>query len=160
MDFELIWKRQALSSSFEVLIDAWSRQVDHLIRESAGNKMPTEWAKKEECWALLRTKLPVPPDDLPPELLHQTLARPDETLPGAQVTAEDYALIQKTMELDAGELLKISEEGKQSGLLHWKVAAICQTVATYAAGGWTRRPSVKQCRVVIEAVEKIRAEVV
>ena len=76
------------------------------------------------------------------------------------VTAEDYALIQKTMELDAGELLKISEEGKQSGLLHWKVAAICQTVATYAAGGWSRRPSVKQCRIVLEAVEKIRAEVV
>jgi hypothetical protein len=160
MDFELIWKRQALSSSFEALIDAWSRQVDHLIRESAGNKMPTEWAKKEECWALLRTRLPVTPDELPPELLHQTLARPDDSLPGTQVTAEDYALIQKTMELDAGELLKISEEGKQSGLLHWKVAAICQTVATYAAGGWTRRPSVKQCRVVMEAVEKIRAEVV
>jgi hypothetical protein len=122
--------------------------------------MPTEWAKKEECWALLRTRLPVPPDELPPELLHQTLVRSDDSLAGAQVTAEDYALIQKTMELDAGELLKISEEGKQSGLLHWKVAAICQTVATYAAGGWSRRPSVKQCRVVMEAVEKIRAEVV
>ena len=40
------------------------------------------------------------------------------------LTPEDYALIQKTMELDAGELLQISERGKQDGLLHWKVGRL------------------------------------
>jgi hypothetical protein len=89
----------------------------------------------------------------------RTLEGAEPTKANLQLSAEDYALIQKTMELDAGTLLEISETGKRDGLLHWKVAAICQTVATYAAGGWSKRPSAKQCRVVMDAVEKMRDSV-
>ncbi|WP_338501519.1 AIPR family protein [Sphingomonas kaistensis] len=159
MDFGLIWKQQSLSEGFEALVATWAAEVDRLVRETAGNRMPTEWAKKEECWASLCAQMPAPPAALPPELMHQGGRSPEHgsAKPAVPLTSADYLLIQKTMELDAGTLLRISEEGKQSGLLHWKVAAICQTVATYAAGGWNRRPSAKQCRVVIDAVEKVRA---
>jgi hypothetical protein len=162
MDFGMIWDRQSLSDAFEELVREWSHIVDALVRETAGGRMPTEWAKKEECWEAVRSRMPKPPSELPPELLHQTvrtLAGVGPTKANLQLSAEDYALIQKTMELDAGTLLEISETGKRDGLLHWKVAAICQTVATYAAGGWSKRPSAKQCRVVMDAVEKMRDSV-
>jgi hypothetical protein len=162
MDFGMIWDRQSLSEAFEVMIQEWASIVDGLVRETAGSRMPTEWAKRDECWEAIRARMPKPPAELPPELLHQTLHTFDtsgSTRASLQLSAEDYELIQRTMELDAGKLLEISETGKREGLIHWKVAAICQTVATYAAGGWSKRPSAKQCRIVMEAVDRVAAAV-
>lgn len=50
-----------------------------------------------------------------------------------------------------------AEAGQRSGVLHFKLAGICMTLANYAAGGWARRPSVKQAKHGLESVAKVRA---
>lgn len=50
-----------------------------------------------------------------------------------------------------------AEAGQRSGLLHFQLAGICMTLANYAAGGWSRRPSVKQAKHGLESVAKVRA---
>jgi hypothetical protein len=50
-----------------------------------------------------------------------------------------------------------AEAGQRSGVLHFKLAGICMTLANYAAGGWARRPSIKQAKHGLESVAKVRA---
>lgn len=70
IDFDRIWARQAVSREMERLIEAWAPQIDTILRQSAGQKNPSEWFKKEDCW--IQAKLPALSDPLPPELSHQT----------------------------------------------------------------------------------------
>ena len=121
--------------------------------------MPTEWAKKEECWNLIRQSIPQVDAPLPPEIAGiatGTAASRGATEPSsAALSPGDLELVRRVMQLSADKILKIGEKGRQTGILHWKVAAICQTVASYAAGSWQRRPSVKQCRIIIDAMDKL-----
>ena len=159
IDFAFIWREQSLSPELQNLIRDWSHQLDNLLRTSAGARMPTEWAKKEECWTTIRNNIPNPSSRLPPEIsggaVDTHLRREATTLTGPTLSPGDLELVRRVMQLDAAQILRIGEQGRQSGLLHWKVSGICQTVASYAAGSWQRRPSVKQSRIVIEAMDKL-----
>jgi hypothetical protein len=68
MNYEEIWAKQQLSPAFLALVEAWAPQIDKSLRKSAGQKMPTEWAKKEACWADMRNRLPSLPAKRPPEI--------------------------------------------------------------------------------------------
>lgn len=158
IDFATIWREQSVSTELQALIRSWSHQLDDLLRSSAGAKMPTEWAKKDECWNAIRQALPRAEDPLPPEILAVVSGNVGSvnTLPsGPALSAGDLELVRKVMQLSPEQILKTGEKGRQLGIIHWKVAAICQTVASYAAGSWQRRPSVKQSRIVIDAVDKL-----
>ena len=159
IDFSSIWRSQSVSIELQALIRSWSHRIDELLRSSAGARMPTEWAKKEECWNSIRQEIPEVGDPLPPEIsgaVLGTFVGAGATGPsGPALTPGDLELVRRVMQLSAEKILKIGEKGRQSGLLHWKVAAICQTVASYAAGSWQRRPSVKQSRIIIEAMDKL-----
>lgn len=48
--YEDVWNRQAASPELKTMILDWGRSVDAAIRGTAGMKMPTEWAKRAECW--------------------------------------------------------------------------------------------------------------
>ena len=52
--YEEVWNRQSASPEFEAMILGWAHGVDAAIRQSAGMKMPTEWAKRAECWEAVR----------------------------------------------------------------------------------------------------------
>lgn len=158
LDFAKIWRDQSISAELQTLIRSWSHHLDNLLRSSAGAKMPTEWAKKKECWNAIRQDFPSASDPLPPEIsgsMAGTCGDGSSAPSGPALSPSDLELVRRVMKLSAEKILKIGEKGRQSGLLHWKVAAICQTVASYAAGSWQRRPSVKQSRIVIDAMEKL-----
>jgi hypothetical protein len=68
VDFKLLWSRQAISQELADLIGNCSVQIDQLLRLTAGKRMPSEWAKKQECWDEIRDakiEIPIP---APPEL--------------------------------------------------------------------------------------------
>src|SRR5262249_42831143 len=68
VDFNLLWSRQAISQELADLIENWSVKIDQLLRVTAGKRMPSEWAKKQECWDEIRDakiEIPIPG---PPEL--------------------------------------------------------------------------------------------
>ena len=158
IDFTRIWREQSISPDLQALIRSWSHHLDELLRSSAGARMPTEWAKKEECWIAIRNDIPHVQNPLPPEIASGvvgTSSAGSAVQAGQALSPGDLELVRRVMQLTAEQILKVGEKGRQSGLLHWKVAAICQTVASYAAGSWQRRPSVKQSRIVIDAMDKL-----
>jgi hypothetical protein len=161
MDFTRIWARQAISSELELLIETWAPQIDAAMRQSAGQLNPSEWYKKDGCWKELLTSLPALTDPLPPELsytsgLSEEGVAPLRAADAPAVSAVDYDRIAACMAIDSGTWMTVAERGQQAGVIHWKVAGICRTLAGYAAGGWQKKPSAKQARPALDAVHAVR----
>jgi hypothetical protein len=76
-ELALVWSRQAISSQLETLIRQWAVAIDKTLRRTAGARMPSEWAKRLECWDTLRETTLEVPAALPPEL--DTPAKPETT---------------------------------------------------------------------------------
>lgn len=163
IDFARIWSRQAISPEFEQLIEAWAPQMDALMRACAGQKNPSEWYKKEECWNELQTQLPSFTDPLPPELSYTASApglaedgTPARFTAEPGVSAADYERIAACMAISSATWMVVAERGQSTGTIHWKVAGICRTIAGYAAGNWQRKPSAKQAKPALDAVHAVR----
>lgn len=158
LDFESVWKRQAVSAELDSLLRSWAPEIDRLLRVTAGQRNPGEWFKKEDCWKQVKDHLPPLSDPLPPEMA--TMAAPANHGAGneaqSQLSVDDFDRITRCMEVDSATWLQAAEIGKRSGVLHWKAAGICRTLAGYAAGGWDRRPSVLQARYGLEALATVR----
>jgi hypothetical protein len=151
IDFGRLWSRQAASPELEKLIEVWAPQIDSALRHSAGQRNPSEWFKKEDCWVELQRNVPELTDPLPPELSYAG-TETAVALPGKGThSVADYERIQRCMEIPAVTWLEIAERGQRADLIHWKVAGICRTIAGYAADGWRRKPSTKQARPALEA---------
>ncbi len=159
LDFEAVWRRQAISPGLEDVMRAWAPEVDHILRETAGQKNPGEWFKKEDCWAAVRERIPPLADPLPEEVsgLANPRAAESETGTSADLLAEDFERIQRCMEIESGEWLTVAERGQSRRILHRRMAGICRTLASYAARGWERRPSPKQARYGLEAIASVRS---
>jgi hypothetical protein len=72
IDFERIWAHQAISPELGAMIEGWTGEIDRRLRATAKTRMPSEWAKKVECWEAIRD-LPLKlPASLPPELRPQS----------------------------------------------------------------------------------------
>ncbi len=54
ISLEAIWQQQELSPAFQALISQWLEKAYEIIRETGGERLPSEWVKKAECWALVR----------------------------------------------------------------------------------------------------------
>ncbi|WP_038934313.1 AIPR family protein [Bradyrhizobium japonicum] len=155
VDFDRLWSRQSASPELEGLVEAWAPQIDALLRQSAGQKNPSEWFKKEECWMDIMGRLPPLSDPLPPELSYAA-ADDDDNAPASAPRAHsvaDYERIEQCMNVSAATWLEVAERGQKAGVVHWKVAAICRTIASYAAGGWDKKPSARQAKPALEAVQ-------
>jgi hypothetical protein len=50
----VVWQQQGISDAFAALITQWSKEVNVVLRSSAGERIVSEWAKKEECWDIVR----------------------------------------------------------------------------------------------------------
>jgi len=152
IDFELVWRNQAISESLAALFDQWARSADQVLRSSAGSRMPTEWAKKEACWNAFKLEVPTLPDPLPPELVQQggALAPSSAARPtGPALSGDDLMMIAKARGLSAEAWLQIATWGKRNRATY-KLAGIALTLAEYAADGWSRSPSVKQAKWGLE----------
>ncbi|HEX2528703.1 MAG TPA: AIPR family protein [Geminicoccus sp.] len=155
IDFGRIWAKQAISPELEALVRDWAPQLDAEMRASAGQRNPSEWYKKEACWTDIQNRLPGLTDPLPPELTFRSVIAGGEGLAAgasAWVSAADYERIARCMEVNAATWLEVAERGQQSGVIHWKVAGICRSVAGYAAGGWQKKPSAKQAKPALDAL--------
>jgi hypothetical protein len=159
IDFDRIWRQQRLSPELEALITVWAPLIDQALRASVGSRNPTEWFKKEDCWADVRTHLPALADPLPGELAgaHAGGGAVAADSPPSGLNVADYARIEECMRVPSSVWVATAEAGQRNGVLHFKLAGICMTLANYAAGGWSRRPSVKQAKHGLESVAKVRA---
>ncbi|KQM76169.1 AIPR protein [Sphingomonas sp. Leaf22] len=160
IDFDLVWRQQKLSPELERLITDWAPQIETALRASVGSRNPTEWFKKEDCWADVRTRLPALADPLPLELAGALAPNGKAVITDSaagSLNVADYARIEECMRIPSSVWVATAEAGQRSGVLHFKLAGICMTLANYAAGGWSRRPSIKQAKHGLESVAKVRA---
>lgn len=67
LDFGLIWKQQAISEELKAMTADWVTKADAALRKSAGNRMPSEWAKKDDCCEEMRERTPRLLKRRPPE---------------------------------------------------------------------------------------------
>jgi hypothetical protein len=68
IDFDLLWSRQTISPELGVLIDHCAGQIDRALRFTAEKQMPSEWAKRSECWdRICEIELDIQ-SQIPPEL--------------------------------------------------------------------------------------------
>jgi hypothetical protein len=68
IDVQQLWSSQAVSPQLEELVRRWARPIDQALRASAGQRNPSEWYKKEDCWTAIREVLPPLAEPMPPEL--------------------------------------------------------------------------------------------
>ena len=126
------------------------------MRKSAGQKNPSEWFKKAECWKDIKDQLPMLTNPLPPELsFEKTDGKVDSVtmMPAiGTISIVDYDRIARCMQIPSAVWMEVAERGQKAGTIHWTVAGICRTLAGYAAGGWERKPSAKQAKPALEAV--------
>jgi hypothetical protein len=155
IDFDRIWSQQALSPEMQAMISDWVPEIDKELRRGAGSKMPSEWAKKAECWETVRDLALDLPQSLPPEMQVQVAGvgaqggRPAARNEG--LAREDLELIENCRKIDAATWFRVAQWGKKSKAVHWKIAGIAKTVGEYAIGGWERSPSAKQAKWAMEA---------
>lgn len=156
VDFGRLWSKQSVSPGLEQLIEDWAPKLDAIMRSSAGQKNPSEWFKKADCWKEIQAQLPSFADPLPPELSFEKVDKKVGTidmLPASgSHSVADYDRIARCMAISSAVWLEVAERGQKTGILHWTVAGICRTLAGYAAGGWERKPSPKQAKPALEAV--------
>ena len=67
-DLDFVWSSQSISPELKSSIQSWTYAIDKALRRSAGGKMPSEWAKKVECWDSLKEIRIEQTDPVPPEL--------------------------------------------------------------------------------------------
>lgn len=138
----------------QILINEWVVKIDQALRRSAGSRMPSEWAKKAECWEAIREIALDLPEPLPPEMQAQLAggtARGTRPATHDGLSREDLELIEKCRQIDATTWFKVAQWGTKSKAIHWRVAGIAKTVGEYAIGGWERSPSAKQAKWAMEA---------
>ena len=137
------------------MIELWVVEVDAQLRETAKGRMPSEWAKKAECWEAMRDLSLKLPDPLPPELRAQstrpTVDAGKPTKRNEDLSREDLELIEYCRHVDAVTWFKVAQWGMKSKAIHWKVAGIAKTLGEYAVGAWERSPSAKQAKWAMEA---------
>jgi hypothetical protein len=156
IDFDHLWSKQAVSTELEHLIAEWAPTLDAVMRESAGQKNPSEWYKKADCWKAIREKLPELSNPPPPELSYPT-ARSSKGAGNPMIPKGTHAVadddpIARCMDVPAAIWLEVAERGQQTDTIHWIVADTCRTMAGYAEGGWQRKPTEKQAKSALEAV--------
>lgn len=56
ISLDAVWMRQGLSTELLQYVSALTKEVDKALRSSSGQRMVSEWAKKEECWLDLKER--------------------------------------------------------------------------------------------------------
>lgn len=151
IDVDRLWSKQAISGAFEDLIGDWAHSLNDVMRQSAGQKNPSEWFKKAGCWTEVQGQLPFLSDPLPPELSYINIENNFTNAAVGSHTAVDYERIARCMQIQSATWMEIAERGQKTGIVQWKVAGICRTLAAYATGGWEKKPSAKQAKPALDA---------
>jgi hypothetical protein len=150
LDLTHIWQHQRLSTGLEELLRMWSHPIaENLIRE-AGAKDVKEWTKKSECWAVIRALDLALPDHLPPEFARTVQQvggwgiQPTSVL--AALDPDELDALATCRRTDATDWVKIIEWGRNSGRVDQRQRQIATQLASLAANGWVKDPSVKDAK--------------
>jgi hypothetical protein len=164
VNWDAIWDEQAVSEALDVTLRNWMPQIHEEIRVAAGTKNVTEFCKKPECWARIRSlKL-----DFALGLENELAA--GQALPTVGITIDsngDQPRDLTTEERDRqARVTRLGPDEWQS-IISWMVSTnqfnglplqISGTVLGYAASGWKKVPSPKQTKHLIKCIDAWEAQ--
>lgn len=150
-----IWPRQGVSAELEELLRSWCHPIDQQIQESAADRNVTEWCKKEDCWASVRSlDLPLP-DRVPAEWAGSSSRAAVESN-ASSGSVDEHAATAACMKVSSEAWFALHLWGRRSGhLAEWQ-AGIAHTLSSYASASWQKAPSVKQARHGVRILEIAR----
>lgn len=151
IDLQAIWDNQKVSPALAQTLEEWIPLIERQMVQSVGERNPTEWFKNKGCWEEIQsTALPVS-SALSGELKGSGEIVLEKRGRGGKVmevslSVADQNNIARCRELISSEWHQIVEWGAGIGALEkWQIG-IANTLAGYAAGGWTKSPSPKQAK--------------
>jgi len=54
LSLDRIWEQQDISSALRDQIKTWAGEVNQVLHNTSGGRMVSEWAKKPDCWTIVR----------------------------------------------------------------------------------------------------------
>ncbi len=156
VNFEGVWKYQAISSSMETSLAYVAEKVHEvLIKPLSGISNVTEWAKKQACWDRVRSLVIEWPESFLEELVTQEIQKSTER--NARKEQKILNGIEaQTLVVEAGPQYwqKVLVWGKQNNHLSPKDIGILNVAAET-----TRQiPSEAQSRRIIEILKRLESE--
>ena len=68
-NFDLIWNKQDISPELRTQLQIWAKEINDVLHKSSSGKMISEWAKKQECWEIVKNSEYSDPIQNIPELI-------------------------------------------------------------------------------------------
>jgi hypothetical protein len=151
LDFDRIWEKQAIPEAVRSVLAGWAEPIYSRIVTSAVGRNVTEWCKKADCWAAMRS-LNLPADADLARFAAKNGAEPSRGL----LDVDDATAMSECLRLTPAEWESLATWSMRTEDVHWKARGVVATVRSYALQNWTRRPSVKQARAVQRMIQKWR----
>lgn len=160
LDFQRVWNAQAISPVLESTIAVVASRVnDDLLRPMQGISNISEWAKREACWTRMLENMDEFADLLPDEFDGECLSRDDHlsekrAARNTQKVDNGIEAQTKVFAIPAARWIVVHETLAAKRLLTPKEIGILNVAMQMPM----KIPTEKQCAVLLETIEKARAE--
>jgi hypothetical protein len=160
LDFQRVWNAQAISAVLERAIAVVASRVnDDLLRPMQGISNISEWAKREACWTRMLEHMDEFADLLPEEFDSECLSRDEHLMEkrsarNTQKLDNGIEAQTKVFAIPAAKWIVIHDALATKRLLTPKETGILKIAMQMP----TKIPSDKQCAILIDIIEKARAE--
>lgn len=160
LDFQRVWNAQAISPVLESTIAVVASRVnDDLLRPMQGISNISEWAKREACWTRMLENMDEFADLLPDEFDGECLSRDDHlsekrAARNTQKVDNGIEAQTKVFAIPAARWIAVHETLAAKRLLTPKEIGILNVAMQMPM----KIPTEKQCAVLLDIIEKARAE--
>lgn len=160
LDFQRVWNAQAISPALESTVAVVASRVnDDLLRPMQGISNISEWAKREACWTRMLENMDEFADLLPDEFDGECLSRDDHlsekrAARNTQKVDNGIEAQTKVFAIPAARWIAVHETLAAKRLLSPKEIGILNVAMQMPM----KIPTEKQCVVLLDTIEKARAE--
>jgi len=159
IDWDAIWDEQTVSEALDTTLRNWMPRIHENLVLTAGIKNVTEWCKKPDCWAHIRTLKLDFATGFESELTEgQSLPTVGMTTERRGAKPRDLTTEEKNRQ---ARVTRLGPDEWQS-IISWMRSTedydnlsvkISGTILGYAAGGWNDIPSPKQTKRLVPIID-------
>lgn len=160
LDFQRVWNAQGINATLEQALTVIAKAVnDDITKPTQGISNISEWCKKDACWTRIQGEIPAMEAELPDDFWNE-LVSADEAATEAKSAKKTQKIDngidaqRKVISIPASEWRKIQQLLAARRLLTPKE----QGILAIAVQMPSKIPTEKQCAVLLETIDKARAE--
>ncbi|WP_421836924.1 AIPR family protein [Novosphingobium sp.] len=160
LDFQRVWNAQGINNTLEQALTVIAKAVnDDITKPTQGISNISEWCKKDACWTRIQAEIPAIEAALSDEFWDELVSADEaatEAKSAKKIQKIDNGIDaqRKVISIPASEWQKIQELLATRRLLTPKE----QGILNIAVQMPSKIPTEKQCAVLLETIEKARAE--